>query len=154
MRYVNDDYNQTYSQEIAWSPATIQSAINLQDPLINAEIESMLHNAQMQGIDISDPVAMSGIMDSFMNKIKQFGNYITGGQPVAIQTTAGTTTIGPDGVSYTSAPPATTTTPGAVQKPVSQVIQEYLQNPYVVAGLIGIPVLLILLNRNKRRKKK
>lgn len=154
MRYVTDDFTQSYSQDIAWTPAQIADAVSLQDPLINAEIESMLHSASMQGVDLSDPVAMSGIVEFFMDKIKQAGNAITGGQPVSIQTTKGTTTIGPEGVSYTSSTPATTTAPGAVQKPLSQTIQEYLKNPYVLAGVIGIPVLLIIMNRRKRRKRK
>lgn len=153
-RFVNDDFTQSYTSEIAWTPAQVADAVSLQDPLVSSEIESMLYNAQMAGIDISDPVAMSGFMDTLMSKVKQIGQVITGGSPVSISTEKGTTVIGPDGVSYTSALPAAATTTAPVQKTFSQTVQEYLKNPYVVAGLIGVPVLLILLNRRKRRRKK
>jgi phosphohistidine swiveling domain-containing protein len=117
------------------------------DPLIDAEITSLARNAAMMGIDLSNPVIMSGFFDNLSQKVKS----MLGGKTITVDTGKGTAKIGPGEISYV------TTTPGGTSVatvPKTGGITDMLKNPVILGTIIGVPLLLILMKNSGRKPKK
>jgi hypothetical protein len=146
----NDDFDQSITSE-AGTMQEVSRAVNMgffNDPLISAEIDNMVQTAEIMGYDLTDPEIMGSWLTNLFSKVK---GAVKGIQNVSISTSSGITQVGPGGVSYTSAP---ATVPAAALPTTTQkTIGDYLKNPYVVAALVGIPVLLIVLKKRKKSKK-
>jgi hypothetical protein len=146
----NDDFEQSLTSEVGTMPEASR-AVNMgffNDPLISAEIDNMVQTAELMGYDLSDPEMMGSWLSNLLSKVK---GAVKGVQNISITTPQGITQVGAGGVSYTSAP---ATVPAAALPTTTQkTIGDYLKNPYVVAALVGIPVLLIVMNKRKKAKK-
>jgi hypothetical protein len=139
MRFTNDDFTNSYSEEVSYNRERNFIPVGLPYiPPVKKAAETYV-----------DPEQMSGIIDDFMNKVKSIGTAITGGKDVTISTESGITTIGPSGVAYTSTPQTAAQT--AVVPSATSQIYTYLKNPYVIAGLVGIPLLLYIAKKRKSK---
>lgn len=147
MRYTNDDFNQFYSDDIGYRAPS--NSLPIDKVKVNSEIDSMIANAELSGMDLSDPYAMSGFLDDIMSKLKSIGKSISGGKDITIATESGITTVGPSGVAYVSTEGKTASN---VPVTASQQFTNYLKNPYVIASLVGIPLLIYVLNKKKKKR--
>lgn len=146
MRYVNDEFNQEYGD------IDFDDPVQAMDQVTESKIDELISTAVQDGYDFSNPVLMGNFIDDFFAKIKDVTTKIVGNDEttVKISTGGGTATIGPDGVSYTKED-IKTVAPGTMQV-VPNSIQTYLKNPYVIAALVGIPVLYLLTKKKKGSK--
>lgn len=134
-------------------PAEIEVMGYFQDPLLSAEIDSMLDEAEMLGIDLDDPELMGAWLKNLINKIKsrRAAKKAAGTPPatmptINVQTGQGTASIGPQGVTWTD--PATGA-PSTAAAAAPGGIAEMLKNPWVIGG--GAAALLLLIMMMKRR---
>lgn len=156
-----DDYYETPDY-----PAEIELMGVLDDPLLGQELDLILDEAELMGIDLDDPELMGFFLKKLINKIKARFKKKKKAAPsplaptgLTLQTRAGTAKIGPKGVSFVGKRPLMVTPTGAVvaaQPPGPAAgFQEMLKNPMVIAGLVGVPlVLMMVAGRKKGRKSK
>jgi len=131
MRYANDDID----------TGTMELMGFFGDPLINSEINSLVHNAANMGVDFSRPEVMHGFFSSLNEKIKN----ALGGKSITIDTGSGTAKVGEGEISYTQTKPETE----LVTIPQTGGVVDMLKNPVILGTIIGVPVLLLLL-KSKR----
>lgn len=158
MRWTSDDMMDTegiLGQElyIPDYPAEIEVMGFFNDPLLSAEIDSMLNEAELMGIDLDDPELMGAWLKNLINKIKarRKAKKEAGQEPaqmptINVNTGQGTATIGPQGVQWTD--PATGA-PSTAAAAAPGGIAEMLKNPWVIGG--GAAALLLLIMMMKRR---
>lgn len=147
-------------------PAEVELMGVLDDPLTNAELDMILEEAELMGIDLDDPELMGFFLKKLINKIKaRFKKKKKGAAPspltptgLTVTTPAGTAKVGPGGVSFTGKRPLMVTPTGAiVAAPESAApggIQAMLKNPMFLAAAGGGVLLLILMMQQKKRGKK
>lgn len=113
------------------------------DPFVADELAEY---AEMMGVDPDDPEAMEGLKD-FINKIKaKFKGKTV--PKVNVNTEAGTVSVGPEGVNWSDAVPASvpaTQTAGAK-------IADMMKNPLVIGAAVGLVALLIYKSKKSRKK--
>lgn len=160
MRWVSDDFDQTVMGEelvIPDYPAELEIMGYFADPSLSEELDEMLTEAEMMGVDFDDPELMGAWLKNLFSKIKsriqaRRKKREAAGQPApsfSIQTPQGAAAIGPGGVSWTG--PQAAAAPGLMPAPAAgSNIAEMLKNPMVLAGIGG--GLLLLMMMMKKRK--
>lgn len=149
MYYGQDDLEQQVvgrSMVIPESPSRFITMHCMTDPFINAEVNRLVDRAVMLGVDLSDPEMMGNFFTDLWGKISSGAKGALKDTNISITQPQGTTTITDKGVDFTSAEQQ-----AAQQAALNQpkVFTDYLKNPYVIAGMIGIPLLLIILSKRK-----
>lgn len=132
------------------SPAEVLAAQVYNDPFINAELNNVIDRAAMLGVDVTDPEIMGNIITDFFKKAGAGISKALKNTNIQITQPEGTTTISDAGVDFTSAQQQAAQVP-VVQQP--KTITDYLKNPYVLAGLIGIPLLIVIMKKRKKKRK-
>ena len=142
----------------------------MRDPFIHHQISGMVEDAELMGMDLDDPELMGGLISNVVKKIatavrKRREKKKAAGESTAIptfsmQTTAGTAQLGPGGLTWTGAPGVQNSLPigttGYQIAPVQQstsILDKIKSNPALIAGAIGIPVLLMMMSRRGESKK-
>jgi hypothetical protein len=162
MRWTSDDFDGgTMNSDIAIPdyPADIEVMGYFSDPLIAAEIDEMITDAELMGIDLDDPELMGAFLKNIVGKIRgavqrRKASKKTGAKTsipqVSISTGAGTAQIGPGGLTW-SDPQTGASIQSAGIMPTAKTggISEMLKNPLVLAG-IGGGVLLLIMAMKKR----
>ncbi len=153
MYYQMDDAMQSGHRYFAGSSDADRLAREyFRDPVLRREINGMVDEASLMGYDIDDPELMGAWLKNLVKKIKtRIQERKASGKPlptISVDTGKGTTVVGPEGISYTSVPVASSAAPVAVT--TQEKIQEALKKPYVVAALVAVP-LLIALTKQKRQ---
>lgn len=118
----------------------------MNDPLINRQVNQMANYAGTYGLNLDNPEVMQGFLSDFGNKIK---GLVTGSTKISVTTDKGTVSAGGGQLTVQKGG----TTPAAGVVPAKTSIMDYLKNPYIVAGLIGVPVLLLILSKKKKEEK-
>lgn len=126
------------------SPADFVVSRHLDDPFVAAEIDQMVDQAEMLGIDLTDPEIMGAWLKDLVNKIK---NKVKG-KSASVNTGTGTVGIGPQGVTWTDNAPVALP---ATESPASKVA-ELVKNPMVIAAGVGIVALLIMSKKKRGRR--
>ncbi len=170
MRYTSDDFDQVSGENLTIPnyPVEIELMGFMQDPLIAAEIEGIIDEAELMGLDINDPELMGGLIKTLVKKIqgaikrrrarKKAASAPAEIPSFSLQTPGGTAAIGPGGISWTgpqaAQAAAAAQAAGLQMVPASSVqpagtggVTEMLKNPIVIAGLVGVPLLLIMMKR-------
>lgn len=170
MRYTNDDFNQVAGENLQVHsfnyPVEVELMGFMQDPLIAAEIDGIIEDAEEMGLDMNDAELMGGLISAIVGKIKtavkkRRARKAAASSPAPVSqgfqlsTPQGTAAIGPGGISWTGVQPGRNV---AMQLPgqpgqyypapqSSGGITDMLKNPLVIAGIVGIPVLFMLMKR-------
>lgn len=134
------------------SPADYIVSRQLDDPFVAAEFDEMARQAELLGIDLSDPEIMGAWLKNIINKVKarikkrRAARGGGGGGGIQVTTDAGTASIGPGGLSFTQTPSGPV--PGSMMSPPSGGgISEMLKNPMVLAAGVGLLALLAMRKR-------
>lgn len=135
MRYTNDDIDS----------GTMELMGFFDDPLINSEINTLVHNAANMGVDFSRPEIMQGFFANLKEQIRG----ALGGKTITIDTGSGTAKVGEGEISYTQTKPQTE----LVSIPQTGGFTDMLKNPVILGTIIGVPILVLLL-RSKRTNDK
>lgn len=159
MRWTNDDEIVSSGLDdsiyIPDYPAELEVMGFFQDPLLSAELDTWIDEAELMGIDLDDPELMGGFIKNIIKKIKErrakrkaAGEAAPEIPTVNIQTGQGVAQIGPGGVTWTdpaTGKPSTTTSalPGG--------IAEMIKNPWVIGG--GAAALLLIIMMMSRRNR-
>lgn len=160
MRWTSDDFDAAVMGDemvIPDYPAEIEVMGYFEDPLIAAELDDMLTDAELMGIDLDDPELMGAFLKNLIGKIKgriqaRRAKRQASGQPAAsfptlsVATDAGSAQLGPGGISWTGPQPA-----GVAPAPATGGgITEMLKNPMVLAGIGGGVLLLMFMMKRKK----
>ena len=164
MRWTNDDSfltGECVGEEfyVPDYPADIEVMGYFQDPLLSAELDMMIDEADLMGIDLDDPELMGAWLKNLIGKIKSriqkrkaakaAGGAEPGTMPtIAVQTPKGTASIGPGGIQWTDPAAAAAAVPSAYQ--ATGGIGEMLKNPWVIGGGAAALLLIIMMMKKKR----
>lgn len=129
------------------TPADFVVSQHLDDPFVAAEIDQMVDQAEMMGVNLTDPEIMGTWLKDLVGKIKKKVQGKKGS--VSVNTGEGTATIGPQGINWTDNVPAVIP---AVGTPAAKVA-ELVKNPIVIAAGIGIVAMLVMSKKGKRGRK-
>jgi len=131
------------------------------DPFVHGEIEGMINDAEMMGVDIDDPEMMGGIIDvvkkiaGAIKKRRQAKKGSSSPAPtVSVQTSQGTAALGPGGITWTGSVPQNIpigSTGMALQTMPQQetILDKIKANPALLAGIAAVPIMLMLMSRKK-----
>jgi len=157
MRWTSDDFDsQVMGGEMAIPdyPTDIELMGFFNDPLIAAEFDGLVTDAELMGIDFDDPELMGAFLSTIIKKIKgriqeRKKARAASGQPsgfpnFSVSTGDGSAQLGPGGLSWTG--PQAVAAAGA---PAAGGIADMLKNPLVLAGIGGGVLLLIMLMKKK-----
>lgn len=161
MRWTSDDFDGgVMGADVAIPdyPAEIEVMGYFSDPLIAAEIDEMITDAELMGIDLDDPELMGAFLKNIIGKIKgavqkrRAKKAAAGGQAstmptFSVQTGAGSAQLGPGGLTWTDPQAATTVPAGGAG---AGGIADMLKNPLVLAGIGGGVLLLIMMMKKKK----
>lgn len=164
MRWTSDDFDGgTMGVDVASIdyPADIEVMGYFTDPLIAAELDEMITDAELMGIDFDDPELMGAFFKNLIGKIKsriqaRKAKKAAGGAPadsgfptLSVQTGQGSASLGPGGITWTG-PQAAAAAPAPAAGGMGN-IQEMLKNPLVLAGIGGGVLLLIMMMKKKKQ---
>lgn len=163
MRWTSDDFDGgvmgAETASIPDYPADIEVMGYFDDPLIAAEIDEMITDAELMGIDLDDPELMGAFLKNIIGKIKgavqkrRAKKAAAGGQAQAgfptfsVSTGAGSAQLGPGGLTWTD-PQAAAVAPAPAGGMGN--ITEMLKNPLVLAGIGGGVLLLVMMMKKKK----
>lgn len=161
MRWTSDDFDGgTMGAEMATIPdypADIEVMGFFSDPLIAAELDEMVTDAELMGIDFDDAELMGAFLKNLVGKIKgriqqrKKEKAAAGGGSTmptfSIDTGAGSAKLGPGGLTWTD-PAAAAVAPAPAGGMGN--IAEMLKNPLVLAGIGGGVLLLIMMMKKKQ----
>lgn len=136
----------------------------LKDPFINGEINGLVEDAELMGIDIDDPELMGGLIANAVKKIaaavrkRRAAKASSGSSSMpsfSLQTAQGTAALGPGGITWTGQQniPIGSTGMSLQTAPQSETIMDKIKsNP----ALLAIPAggLLLFIMMSKRGKEK
>ncbi len=156
MRYVNDDYTdseltgEAFEMEIPDYPAELEVMGFFNDPLLSDEIDALLEEAELMGIDLDDPELMGAWLKKLVGKIrsnfrKRRGKGKKAPVSASVSTPQGSAAIGPGGITWTAPPGASM----PMVQPSGGGIADMLKNPMVIAGVGGVALLLFMQMRKK-----
>lgn len=160
MRWTSDDFDGGImggaDVSIPDYPADIEVMGYFDDPLIAAELEEMITDAELMGIDLDDPELMGAFLKNIIGKIKgavqkrrakreAAGGQAGGFPSFSVSTGEGSAQLGPGGLSWTG-PQAAGAAPAAGG---TGGIADMLKNPLVLAGIGGGVLLLVLMMKKK-----
>lgn len=116
----------------------------MNDPLVRRQMGAIINNAGSYGIDLQDPENMGGFFSDFGKKFKDI---VSGNTKISVTTDKGSVSAGGGQLTLQQG-----TAPSTAVAPSSVGIMQYLKNPYIVAGLIGVPLLLVILSKQKKKE--
>lgn len=144
-------------------PAEIELMGVLDDAITNQEIDLILDEAELMGVDLDDPELMGFFLKKLINKIKSRFKKKKKGAPspmaptsITMTTPAGVAKVGPGGVSFTGKRPLAITPTGAIvaAPPQPTGIQAMLKNPAVlIGGGAGLLILFMMMQKKKGKRK-
>jgi len=137
----------------------------LRDPFIHGEIDGMIEDAELMGIDIDDSELMGGLIQNVGKKIagavrkrreaKAKSGQSTSFPSLSIQTGQGTAALGPGGITWTGQQniPIGNTGMSLQTTPQSETIMDKVKNN---PALLAIPAagLVLFMTISKRGKEK
>lgn len=137
----------------------------LKDPFIHGEINGLVEDAELMGIDIDDPELMGGLIQNVVKKIagavrKRREEKAKSGQSssfpsVSIQTGQGTAALGPGGLTWTGQQniPIGNTGMSLQTTPQSETIMDKIKsNPALLAIPAGAMMLLMVMSKRGNKK--
>jgi hypothetical protein len=134
----------------------------LRDPFIHGEIEGIVEDAELMGMDVDDPELMGGLIANVVKKIAgavrkrraaKAGNSSV--PSFSVQTAQGTAALGPGGITWTGQQniPIGSTGMSLQTIPQSESIMDKVKNN---PALLAIPAggILLFMMMSKRKEKK
>jgi hypothetical protein len=134
----------------------------LRDPFIHGEIEGIVEDAELMGMDLDDPELMGGLIANVVKKIagavRKRRAAKSGSSSVpsfSVQTSQGTAALGPGGITWTGQQniPIGSTGMSLQTVPQSETIMDKIKsNPALLAIPAGGIVLFMMMSKRKEKK--